>query len=133
MSKTVIKNCSVCGAEYPACTFCDSQNEFLAWRSVVCKVEHMAYHLPIIRYIRGQISKEQAKTELLAAERQYGKIDYANNIKQVVAEIKSEDKPINDLESKPLNGKKRGKKAEIKSAAKADDTAIPNADDIVDK
>ena len=127
MKDTLTKTCQVCGKEYPACTFCDSQNEFLAWRSVVCKLEHMAYHLPIIRYIRGQISKEQAKTELLAAERQYGKIDYANSIKQVVAEIKSEDKIINDLESKPLN-KKRGKKAETKSVTKTGDTADPHAD-----
>ena len=77
-----MKNCLVCGKEYPACAFCDSQNEFLAWRSVVCKQEHLAYHVPIIRYIRGQIGKEQAKADLLNAERMYGELEYADEIKE---------------------------------------------------
>ena len=88
MAKTIMKNCLVCGKEYPACAFCDSQNEFLAWRSVVCKQEHLAYHVPIIRYIRGQIGKEQAKTDLLNAERMYGELEYADEIKDVVKDIK---------------------------------------------
>lgn len=88
MAKTIMKNCLVCGKEYPACAFCDSQNEFLAWRSVVCKQEHFAYHIPIIRYIRNQISKEQARTDLLNAEKMYGEIEYADDIKDVVNDIK---------------------------------------------
>ena len=89
MAKTIMKNCLVCGKEYPACVFCDSQNEFLAWRSVVCTQEHFAYHIPIIRYIRNQISKEQAKTDLINAEKMYGEIEYADDIKDVVNDIKS--------------------------------------------
>lgn len=99
MSKTVIKNCSVCGAEYPACTFCDSQNIFSAWRSVVCKPEHFLYHVPIIRYIRGQIDRDQAYSELIDAERKYGTLDYADDIKDVVKDIKSVEmmsKPVSD-------------------------------------
>lgn len=95
---TVMKNCLVCGKEYPACAFCDSQNEFLAWRSVVCKQEHFAYHIPIIRYIRKQINKEQAKTDLLNAEKMYGELEYADDIKNIVAEIKGADEIQSEAE-----------------------------------
>lgn len=95
---TVMKNCLVCGKEYPACAFCDSQNEFLAWRSVVCTQEHFAYHIPIIRYIRKQISKEQAKTDLLNAEKMYGELEYADDIKNIVAEIKGADEIQSEVE-----------------------------------
>ena len=61
--KEIIKECQVCGAKYKGCNFCEQQNQFLAWRSVVCKPEHFAYHMPIISYIRKQISKEEAKKE----------------------------------------------------------------------
>lgn len=90
--KEIIKECQVCGAKYKGCNFCEQQNQFLAWRSVVCKPEHFAYHMPIISYIRKQISKEEAKKELLAVEKEYGKIEYSENIKSVVNEIKQGDK-----------------------------------------
>lgn len=90
--KEIIKECQVCGAKYKGCNFCEQQNQFLAWRSVVCKPEHFAYHIPIISYIRKQISKEEAKKELLAAEKEYGKIEYSENIKSVVNEIKATNK-----------------------------------------
>ena len=86
--KEIIKECQVCGAKYKGCNFCEQQNQFLAWRSVVCKPEHFAYHIPIISYIRKQISKEQAKEDLLNAESMYGEIEYAENIKDVVNDIK---------------------------------------------
>jgi len=92
MSQKQMRHCLVCGAEYEGCSFCDNQNEFLAWRSVVCKPEHFAYHIPIIAYVRKQMSKAEAKTELLKAEKEYGKIKYADNIKDVVAEIKANSK-----------------------------------------
>ena len=86
--KEIIKECQVCGAKYKGCNFCEQQNQFLTWRSVVCKPEHFAYHIPIISYIRKQISKEQAKEDLLNAEKMYGEIEYAENIKDVVNDIK---------------------------------------------
>ena len=64
MAQKYYKECQVCGKLYEACPFCDSQNEFYAWRSVVCCEEHMTYHIPIISYIRKVISKEQAKKDL---------------------------------------------------------------------
>ena len=90
----------MCGAEYEGCTFCEQQNQFLAWRSVVCKPEHFAYHIPIISYIRKQMTKEEARKELLAAEKEYGKIEYADNIKAVVAEIKDSGKIAKSKASK---------------------------------
>lgn len=98
MSK-LYKECLVCGKTYEACAFCDSQSVFYAWRSVVCSPEHFAYHVPIIGFIRGQISKEQACSELADAERKYGTLDYADDIKDVVKDIKSVEmmsKPISD-------------------------------------
>lgn len=115
MAKTIMKNCLVCGKEYPACAFCDSQNEFLAWRSVVCKQEHFAYHIPIIRYIRNQISKEQARTDLINAEKMYGEIEYADDIKDVVKDIKSvvpENPEVEVIEEQP---KKKTTKRTCKS------------------
>lgn len=92
MANTVTKQCLVCGSKYQSCIFCDSQNDFLAWRSVVCKPEHMAYHIPIIAYVRKIISKNEARQQLLEAEKEYGKIEYAKNIKDVVSEIKTTSK-----------------------------------------
>lgn len=88
----VIKECQVCGVKYEGCTFCEQQNQYLAWRSVVCKPEHFAYHIPIIAYVRKQMTKEEAKKELLAAEKEYGEIEYADNIKNIVAKIKGTNK-----------------------------------------
>lgn len=96
--KEIIKECQVCGAKYKGCNFCEQQNQFLAWRSVVCKPEHFAYHIPIISYIRKQISKEQAKTDLLNAEKMYGELEYADDIKNIVAEIKGADEIQSEVE-----------------------------------
>jgi hypothetical protein len=90
--KEIIKECQVCGAKYKGCNFCEQQNQFLAWRSVVCKPEHFAYHIPIIAYVRNQMTKEEAKKELLAAEKEYGEIEYADNIRNIVAKIKGTNK-----------------------------------------
>lgn len=110
----VYKNCLVCGKRYEACAFCDSQNSFYAWRSVVCSPEHFVYHLPIIKYIRKQVSKEDAREELLLAETQNGKIQYAADIQSVVDEIKGNDTPntskANDTEDKNEKPIKRARK-----------------------
>lgn len=110
----VIKTCQVCGAEYEGCTFCEQQNRFLAWRSVVCSPEHFAYHIPIISYIRKQMTKEEARKELLAAEKEYGKIEYADNIKAIVAEIKDSGKIAKSKASKTKGS--RGKTNPIDEA-----------------
>lgn len=99
MSK-VYKSCQVCGKLYEACPFCDSQNDFYAWRSVVCCEEHMAYHIPIISYIRKIITKEQANKDLTLAEKIHGKIEYAPEIRDIVSEIK-EDSTIREITSQP--------------------------------
>jgi hypothetical protein len=38
------------------------------------------------------MTKEEARKELLTAEKEYGKIEYADNIKAIVAEIKDSGK-----------------------------------------
>lgn len=91
MAQKYYKDCQVCGTTYEACPYCDSQNDFYAWRSVVCCEEHMAYHIPIISYIRKIITKEQANKDLTLAEKIYGKIEYAPEIRDIVSEIKAGD------------------------------------------
>lgn len=64
MSEQKSKKCLVCGKEYEACGYCDSQNEFYAWRNVCDTRNCYAFHLPIIMYIRKQITKREAQKEL---------------------------------------------------------------------
>lgn len=139
MSQKQMKRCLVCGAEYEGCSFCDNQNEFLAWRSVVCKPEHFAYHIPIIAYVRKQMSKAEAKTELLKAEKEYGKIKYADNIKDVVAEIKANSKkkvsPQLDDEIVVLHDELksiRGKRAEMSVLDDAAEITDEITDSVID-
>lgn len=117
--KEIIKECQVCGAKYKGCNFCEQQNQFLAWRSVVCKPEHFAYHIPIISYIRKQISKEQAKEDLINAEKMYGEIEYAENIKDVVNDIKGvvlENPEVEVIEEQPKKKTtKRTRKSKVDS------------------
>ena len=93
MAKKAMINCLVCGKEFEQCHTCNKNvDEMLQWRRVVCCPEHFAFHLPIIQYVRGQISKAEAKAELDKAIKDYGEIDFADNIKSVVAEIMAEEK-----------------------------------------
>ena len=87
------RNCLVCGKAFVPCNSCsNSVAEILQWRRVVCCPEHFAYHLPIIQYVRKQITKAEAKAELDKAIADYGEIEFADNIKSVVAEILAEEK-----------------------------------------
>lgn len=93
MATKTMKNCLVCGKLFEQCHTCNKNiDEMFQWRRVVCCPEHFAYHLPIIEYVRGQISKAEAKAQLDKAIKDYGEIDFADNIKAVVAEIMAEDK-----------------------------------------
>ena len=84
----IYKKCLVCGKEFKVCKTClPHVPEELQWRRVVCCSSHFNYHLPIIRYVRDEISKEQARTELLEAIELYGEIEFADNIKPIVDEI----------------------------------------------
>ena len=100
----VIKQCLVCGKDFEVCNTCSKYtDEVYQWRRVVCCPEHFAYHLPIIQYVRKQITKDEAKKELLSAIDAYGEVNFADNIKPTVAEILAED-------AKPK--RKRSKKGE---------------------
>lgn len=85
------RNCMVCGKQFKICSTCiKSIPEELQWRRVVCCSQHFAYHLPIIRYIRKQISKEEAKKELKSAVAAFGEVNYTADIRSVVNEIMAE-------------------------------------------
>lgn len=87
------KNCLVCGKEFKPCNTCvKGADELYRWRRVVCSREHFDYHLPIIEYIRGKITKTEARKELKQAIDTYGEIEFADNIKAVVKEILAEEK-----------------------------------------
>lgn len=84
----VYRNCMVCGKQFKVCNTClRSMPEELQWRRVVCCSQHFAYHLPIIRYVRKEISREEAKAELTRAIEKFDKIEFAEDIKPVVNEI----------------------------------------------
>lgn len=88
-----MRNCLVCGKEFVPCNSCNKNvDEALQWRRVVCCPEHFAYHLPVIQYVRKQITKTEAKSELDKAINDYGEIDFDDNIKAIVAEILAEEK-----------------------------------------
>ena len=90
---TEMKNCLVCGKEFKPCNTCNkSIDENLQWRRVVCCQEHFYYHIPIIEYIRGVITKSEAKAELESVINKYGQIEFVDNIKSVVQDIMTVDK-----------------------------------------
>ena len=110
-------NCLVCGKLFEQCHTCNKNiDEIFQWRRVVCCPEHFSYHLPIIQYVRKQITKIEAKAELSKAIADYGEIEFADNIKSVVAEILAEEK-------KPKSKKK---------TAVVDEPAVENEGEFVE-
>ncbi len=95
-----LKNCLVCGKEFKPCSTC-SKNipEELQWRRVVCCPEHFQYHLPIIKYVRKEITKAEAKEMLQNVIDAHGEVKFYDNIKAVAEEILGEDK-VADIEDK---------------------------------
>ena len=87
------KNCLVCGKEFEACNSCsDTTAETLQWRRVVCCPEHFFFHEPLILYIRGKMSKEEASNALKKAVDKYGKIEFVDSLQPIVAELLAEPK-----------------------------------------
>ncbi len=87
----IYRNCMVCGKRFKSCGVCHKTiPEHLQWRRVVCCPQHFAFHLPIIRYVRKEISKSEARTELENAVKNYGEIEYTEDIRSVVDEIFSD-------------------------------------------
>ncbi len=87
-----LKNCLVCGKEFKPCATCNRNTpEELQWRRVVCCPAHFQYHLPIIKYVRKEITKAEAKELLQTAIDTYGKIEFYNNVKAVAEEILADD------------------------------------------
>lgn len=81
----------VCGKKFKICSVCHkSVPEHLQWRRVVCCPQHFAFHLPIIRYVRKEISKSEAKAEITNAIKNHGNIEYSEDIKLIVNEILSD-------------------------------------------
>ena len=90
---TNTKNCLVCGKEFKPCSTCaGTTNDMYNWRKVVCCREHFYYHVPIIDYIRKQVSKADAKRDLTKAIQDFGEIEFADNIKSIAEEILAEEK-----------------------------------------
>ncbi len=87
----VYRDCAVCGKRFKICNTCiKSVPEELQWRRVVCCPQHFAYYLPVIRYVRHEISKDEARVELERAVANFGEINYRSDIKSIVDEIFSE-------------------------------------------
>ncbi len=88
MMAAVYRNCMVCGKQFKICNAClKSMPEELQWRRVVCCPQHFAFHLPIIRYSRKQITREEAKAELTNAINAFGTVEFARDITPIVNEI----------------------------------------------
>lgn len=84
----VYRNCMVCGKQFKVCNTClKSMPEELQWRRVVCCIQHFAYHLPIIRYSRKQIGRDEAKAELKSAIEKFGEVEFAKDVKPIADEI----------------------------------------------
>lgn len=82
------KNCMVCGKQFKICNTClKSVPEELQWRRVVCCPQHFVYHLPIIRYSRHEITREDAKVEIEKAIAAFGEVEFSDDIKPLVREI----------------------------------------------
>lgn len=85
------KNCMVCGKRFKVCNTCiKSIPEELQWRRVVCCSQHFAFHLPIIRYARKEIDKNEARAELERAVSAFGTVNFAEGISPIVNEIFSD-------------------------------------------
>lgn len=81
----------VCGKRFKVCNTClKSIPEELQWRRVVCCSQHFAFHLPIIRYKRNQIKKDEAKAELERAIAAFGTVKFTKDVEPIVNEILSE-------------------------------------------
>lgn len=84
----IYRNCMVCGKQFKICNTClKTMPEELQWRRVVCCSQHFAYHLPIIRYARKQISREEARAELTRAINTFGNVNFTKDIRPIVNEI----------------------------------------------
>lgn len=106
MSIEKIKQCKLCGKDYPACSYCERQNEFLAWRSVGCCHEHFIGYVTLVNYINKEITKDEAKQELLNLEDKYGKIAYSPLNQNIVDEIFNDVVEDNVAEPKKSSRKK---------------------------
>lgn len=111
------KQCMVCKAMFIPCTSCDKlkvfyKDEIYQWKKVVCCSEHFFYHLPIIEYKRGMITKEEAKEQLQNAIDKYGNLDFNDNVKFIVEDILAEEitEFKEEVSKKELNPVKKSKK-----------------------
>lgn len=89
------KICPVCGKEFKVCNTCHGNiPEDKQWHRVVCSFNHFYYHLPIIYYVRGRYTKEQAREKLLEAIKLFGDIELYGEYKVIAEDIFSEDKSV---------------------------------------
>lgn len=89
----MIKKCTICGKDFEACNVCNNTvSESFQWRRVVCCPEHFLFHEPIIQYVRGNISKEEASKALKKAIKEYGEVEFVENIAPIANELLAVDK-----------------------------------------
>ena len=120
------RNCLVGGKVFEACNHCsDTIDEALQWRRVVCSVEHYRYHEPIILYVRGLISKEEAADALKKAIADYGMIEFVDNIKPVVDELLNVGRILESapVEEKPVEVAETETKSKSRSRSRSSGTS----------
>ena len=78
--------CPLCGALFIPCRTCGGK----LWRAVVCSPEHFFPYTAIVEYSRGNQTKEQAAEIIRLFEGNYGRPQYRDNVKGIVAEILEE-------------------------------------------
>ena len=81
--------CRACGGHYFACDACD-QRLGKSWRAMYCCEEHRQAYQDMIAYVRGTITKAQAKEAL----EKYGAQDWTESTSYpTICEIFAEDAP----------------------------------------
>ena len=84
------KQCLVCNKTFVPCHTCESLG-LASWRTVVCCREHFILNQLIADYLRKQLTKSECKARLNEYFKEFGNVDFNDNVKSVIDEILAED------------------------------------------
>ena len=121
------QECKVCGQKYYACIDCDLKKN-IEWTSVGCKQSHAELFTIVVRYIRGQLTKDQASNFINQLKFSKSEIDsFLPDIKRMVDEILQTDVVDSEVQEEVVvktttTRKPRAKKVESDVGVKADDS-----------